>query len=178
MRRAPPGARSEKSAGAKENPVTMEVHAMSTMAMVATDGKDIRKNPVTDTKGGQSKGTTGQMVIWCRGSFSQLCDESGQTSTVLTRSKKPNGSNFRPKTKHRLQLRVKLIVSPKWTKSGSRFGSLWRSLGSNTEFFFGSEWVRGSDQHWPAIAEPHEWRTCHEGAARPSSALPVIGPDP
>ena len=72
VRRAPPGARSEKSAGAKENPVTMEVLAMSTMAMVATDGKDIRKNPVTDTKGGQSKGTTGQMVIWCRGSFSQL----------------------------------------------------------------------------------------------------------
>ena len=51
VRRAPPGARSEESAGAKENPVATEVHATSTMAMSATDGTDIRKNPVTDMKG-------------------------------------------------------------------------------------------------------------------------------
>ena len=55
VRRTPPGARSEESAGAKENPVATEVHAISTIAMSATDGKDIRTNPVTDTKGGQSK---------------------------------------------------------------------------------------------------------------------------
>ena len=48
--------RGEESAGAKDTPVATESHAMSAIAMHAKDGRDIRTNPATDTKGGQSNG--------------------------------------------------------------------------------------------------------------------------